>query len=882
MQKHYLKIFTVLTLLFSLTIYGQQDYSKIIQNYLEKNQASLRMNSNDFSDLEIYDQYYTKSMDLTHVFTIQEINNIPVFNGIGNFAIKEGKVVYFSNSFKTNIEKKANTSKPSLTAAQAVSRAAVQLGLGKVDNLEIQSAKGAQKFVFSKAGISLNEIPVELVYQPTEEGSLNLAWDLSIHTIDGGHWWSVRVDATTGKIIDKGDWIVKCVFPETSHGTHSAHVSKKAATAQTTTFGKAPVSFVSDGSQYEVFELPIESPNHGSRTVVSEPADATASPFGWHDTDGVAGPEYTITRGNNVWAYENRDGDSQSGYSPDGGSALDFIFPLDFNQDPSGYIDAATTNLFYMNNMMHDIFYQYGFDEQGGNFQSKNYSNSGNGNDYVKAKAQDGADSGPGNNATFGTPPDGQSPTMRMFTWSPGGAPQVLTVNSPTTLAGTYTGTVAGFGPPVPAAGITADFALLIDDNSGGTSTDVNDGCDVVTNAASLSGKIAVIRRGSCNFDDKVLNAQNAGAIAVIMVNNEAGLITMAGDDPAVTIPSILIPMTEGEAIITELVNGTVINGTIIESGPFQKDGDVANGVIAHEYGHGISNRLTGGPSQTDCLFNDEQMGEGWSDFFALVLTMNAGDQETDARGIATYVVNQQVNGSGIRQYPYTTDMTVNPFTYEDVKNQFFTDSDGNVVVSVHGVGSIWATILWDMTWALIDKYGFDPDVYNGTGGNNIAMQLVIDGLKLQGCNPGFVSGRDAILAADFQNNAGANKCLIWEVFAARGVGFSASQGLSSSIYDQTPATDLPPSCISGTTDFNEDVFELYPNPTYGILNIESAKINGEVQVNLFDINGRKVMGKTVNMSGQATLNVAGLSTGIYVVQLVSDGKTQTEKLIVQ
>ncbi len=76
--------------------------------------------------------------------------------------------------------------------------------------------------------------------------------------------------------------------------------------------------------------------------------------------------------------------------------------------------------------------------------------------------------------------------------------------------------------------------------------------------------------------------------------------------------------------------------------------------------------------------------------------------------------------------------------------------------------------MLWDLSWAYIDKYGFDPDLYYGTGGNNKVMQLVIDGLKLQPCSPGFVDGRDAILAADTALTGGEDQCLIWEVFAQK------------------------------------------------------------------------------------------------------------------
>jgi hypothetical protein len=91
--------------------------------------------------------------------------------------------------------------------------------------------------------------------------------------------------------------------------------------------------------------------------------------------------------------------------------------------------------------------------------------------------------------------------------------------------------------------------------------------------------------------------------------------------------------------------------------------------VITHEYGHGISNRLTGGPSNVNCLSNAEQMGEGWSDWFAVTLTTRPSDTATTPRGIGPYVSFQPADGDGIRPTPYTTDMTVNPSTYASVAN---------------------------------------------------------------------------------------------------------------------------------------------------------------------------------------------------------------------
>ncbi|HRF19774.1 MAG TPA: M36 family metallopeptidase, partial [Chitinophagaceae bacterium] len=148
-------------------------------------------------------------------------------------------------------------------------------------------------------------------------------------------------------------------------------------------------------------------------------------------------------------------------------------------------------------------------------------------------------------------------------------------------------------------------------------------------------------------------------------------------------------------------------------------------------------------------------------------------------RGVGTYLFGEPANGPGIRPNRYSTDMLINPTTYDDIKT----------LAVPHGVGYVWASMIWDLTWKLIDKHGM-------TNGFNIAMNIVTEGMKLQPCSPGFVDGRNAIIAADQSLYAGANRCLIWEVFARRGLGFSASQGLSSSRSDGTEAFDMPSNCF--------------------------------------------------------------------------------------
>ncbi len=288
----------------------------------------------------------------------------------------------------------------------------------------------------------------------------------------------------------------------------------------------------------------------------------------------------------------------------------------------------------------------------------------------------------------------------------------------------------------------------------------------------------------------KVQSVQNAGALACVVCNNApAAPFAMSGASVGITIPSVMISQADCDLLKAQLASG--VNVSLSNLGPpVSLDGDLDNGIIAHEYGHGISNRLTGGPANVNCLNNAEQMGEGWSDYFGLMMTMKATDVRTTRRGIGTYVIGQATTGTGIRPAPYTTDMAVNGFTYADITNT-------TTITQPHGIGFLWCNALWEMTWNLIDDYGFDADLMNGTGGNNMAMQLVMEAMRLQPCSPGFVTGRNAILAADVSLFGGTNACQIWNAFAKRGVGFSASQGSSNNRLDGVVAFDIPPTVCS-------------------------------------------------------------------------------------
>ena len=622
--------------LLSATALVAQDDVTMIRSYLLENADRSGLASTDVEQWRVTDRPSSKAAGTSIVHVVQTANGLDVHNAVGTFALREGHVVHFADRFVRNVHSKVGPAAPAITATQALMHAAKELDLLLSEEPVVLRELPDGSFELSTAGIAHDPVRALLLYQPIKDGSIRLAWDLTIRSLNNINWWHLAVDASTGQLLRTNDYIVECRFPFDSH----VHANERKSSGAPDV---AEIAAMPGTSGYRVFDVPVESPNHGPRSLVVDPGDAVASPFGWHDINGLVGAEHTITRGNNVFAYEDVDDNDQPGYSPDGGAELNFDHPLDLGQQPLASQDASITNLFFWSNTMHDVWYQYGFDEQSGNFQETNYGGVGAGSDGVFAEAQDGGGS---DNANFASPPDGQNGRMQMYNWTSGPAPD-------------------------------------------------RDGC----------------------YD---------------------------------------------------------------------------NGVIAHEYGHGISIRLTGGASNSDCLGNAEQMGEGWSDWLGLMLTIPPGAQGADIRGIGTFASGEPTNGDGIRPEPYSTDFGVNDYTYAST-------NDGSLA-EPHGIGFVWCTMLWDMTWALIDQYGFDPDVYHGTGGNNIAMQLVIEAMKLQPCSPGFVDGRDAILAADELLYEGANKCLLWQAFATRGLGYSADQGSSNSRSDQVEAFDIPNTCLTATT----------------------------------------------------------------------------------
>lgn len=631
-------------------------------------------------ELQVSSHHSSEASGLTHYYFQQFHRGIPVRNALASAHLsKEGEMAHLNASLLANFGQKAVYSGLRYTMPEAAQRACRLLGIPVAGHFEPFSEKRGGYWLLDSKGSTGRPVSARLVYEKRPDGAYAQAWELTLFTPDMNHCWLVCLDASSGELLSRQDLAMHCNITACEKTAPEAEdIDFPCVPFYPEDLTEAPEPSLAGASQiftgqYQHFPLSTESPLYGSRVVSTADvlANSTASPFGWHNTSGNPGAvEFEFTKGNNVYAYYDNTGAGQvseplavpiitiggayiAGNVPDGGPALNFVYNGDISAaTPSTYIRDAVTNAFVWANMLHDIFYLYGFDEAAGNFQQNNHGQGGLGGDYLQAEVQD---IGNVNNANFITPPDGQNPVMQLYLW-----------------------------PDVPPSGAPPRDAA---------------------------------------FD---------------------------------------------------------------------------NLIIAHEWAHGLSLRLVGGAMNTACLNNPEQGGEGYSDFFGMLLTLrdldNDGmvDENTigeGVRGIANFLLGEPQSYRGIRPAPYATDQSINDYTYGDVPG----------MAQPHGVGFVWCTMLWEMAWELINRYGFEPNLYkhNSTAGNIRAFRIVVEALKMTPCQPSFIDMRDAVLAANTALYDGEGQDAIWAAFARRGLGASATAGGNE-------AFDPPSLLVTKTVDKEE------------------------------------------------------------------------------
>lgn len=843
-----------------------QDNERLIKDYISQNKIR-EYKKSDLTNFIVDNVDNSKSLKGSVVKFQQMYNGLPIHNSVGNALVRDGKIVYYADNFiQDYISSTPNNAK--ITQKDAFDKIADNLGKAEIKAYSIVG--------YSDTTPQNTEVAKQRLVYAEDHGSLKLAYQFSFQDPKAASYWEILVNANTGEIINKFDLNLSCDFNHDAYSHSYSDNNIQNFIGPLKGESTSSLLLVPDNASYNVFALPLEAATFGSRSVVTNPWMIASSPEGWH-SDGTN--HYTNTRGNNVYAYADLTGNNAVGPSADGGVSRNFNFPFSIYETAANNLNSSITNLFYINNKVHDIFYKFGFTETARNFQQSNFGLGGAGNDYVNAEAQD---AGGTNNANFATPADGLKPRMQMYMWS--STNRLFYYNAPGTAvprqpsAGT-----AVYGNPLDAIGVTGNVQL----------SSVLDGCTVLP-SGSLAGKIGLVERGTCSFVIKTKNLQDAGANAVIVYNNQANgstLINMAGTDPTVTIPTVLVTNDEGEYIKGLLATNTTVNVTLKNdpSMAITPDGSFDNGIVTHEYGHGISNRLTGnGSTCLQASVSSEQMGEGWSDFFALMLTNKPGDNASVPRGIGTYASGESPTGDGIRPAKYSPDFTINSATYADTNGMEYINTSGTLVPDVHSIGFVWATMLWDLHWKYVEKYGYSSDVTtNTTNGSSRVLQLVTDALKLQACNPTFIDGRNAILAAEMATTGGQDKCMIWRVFAKRGLGVGALAGVKTNINDQTQSLLLPDDCSALSTEEVKAVkntISIYPNPAKDefYINFPSNTL-GKVSVEIYDMSGKLVSSEDkISPDAKKAISTNRLINGTYMVKVKGLGFDASSKVIVK
>ncbi|HWT00633.1 MAG TPA: M36 family metallopeptidase [Pyrinomonadaceae bacterium] len=522
------------------------------------------------------------------------------------------------------------------------------------------------------------------------------------------------------------------------------------------------------------------------------PNDVTLQNFPFSKNDPWLAPGATETNGNNVDAFVNL-------YSPDGFGNPITTTPTDIaNGDHRAQITAAgqflhthqpdvdafsasarqasITQLFFNVNFLHDWFYDSGFDEASGNGQKSNYGRGGIENDDIKAQAQDFQSF---NNANMLTPADGTRPRMRMYNFP--NLSNKLDISAPAAIAGAYNIGISQTG--IRNFDVTNDIVRATFTAGPTTCT--------ITNAAALDGKIAMFDFDNtdgtgCGFSTRIARIHATNAAAALMVYTSAAptiVANITGINSTHTKPIGIISWNTGQVIKPQLAVPETVTARLLRVA--DRDGALDNQIVAHEWGHYLSNRLIANAGG----LNNQQggsMGEGWGDFVSMLLTVREGDdlKPNNANFSGVYIMGSYASGHheipltywyGSRRAPYSTDMTKNGYTFRHI-------SDGQTLPvttpitlnsppnsEVHNSGEVWATMLWECYAALLN----DTGRLTFSEAQQRMRDYLVASLKMTPASPTFTEARDAVLAAAYANDP-LDGDLFAQAFAKRGIGVNA------------------------------------------------------------------------------------------------------------
>jgi hypothetical protein len=451
-----------------------------------------------------------------------------------------------------------------------------------------------------------------------------------------------------------------------------------------------------------------------------------------------------------------------------------FDYPSDFTASPTtpSNQNAGAVHAFFVTNWLHDLFYDLGFNEQAGNAQTNNFGRGGASADpmYVELQDSSGRD-----NANMFTPADGRSPVMQMYLWGSSGASRVV-VNNPATLANTLPAVT-----PYPGAlpwQVTGSLVVGLGPDGGLT--------DCGPFGSSMSGKVLLLNRAGCIDAVRLANAADAGALGAIISISTNAAATPPLDPP---LPAHLVGTAAAAPWRAALAQGTPIDVTLDARPLPDRDSAIDSLIVSHEWTHQLTNRLVG-DSFGLITTQARGLGEGWSDFVAIVTSLRPGDvtAASNPGWNGTWAVGSFVGGGlsragdalptfyyGIRRYPYSADVSKNPLRFHHVSQGAALPAlpvagiATSVPPEVHDVGEVWAQMLWECQVRLLRS-----SRYTVPQAEHAMLGYLVAALKATPVQPTFTEARDALLAVVRAASPNDDFPLLVEAFASRGLGLGA------------------------------------------------------------------------------------------------------------
>ncbi len=392
--------------------FGATDPHRAVKAFLEEHRALFGHGAEALAVARVKRDFVTAHNGLHTVCWEQQVDGHPVFGAtLIAHTTRDGELASVSSLFLPDPEsaaqaglrgKKSSRSKPGLTGREAVRLAAENVGTtipaDQLTLLEGGTDAASQKSRFTAPGLR-GEAQAALAWLPLSAAELRLCWEVLLAGDARDQAYRLLLDAETGEAL-----VRHCLT------FHLTPASYRVFT------GDSPTPFSPGYSTPQTNQPPVVP-----RSLVTLAAlDTNASPRGWLEESE------TRTLGNNVDAFLDWDGNLLTSLiRPECGPERVFDFPFDPSWHPTNYAAAATVQLFYWCNWMHDRLYGLGFTEAAGNFQTTNYDRGGIGKDAVRARAQAYADhEWIGDNASISVLPEGAPPVLTMELWLDGEVPR--------------------------------------------------------------------------------------------------------------------------------------------------------------------------------------------------------------------------------------------------------------------------------------------------------------------------------------------------------------------------------------------------------------------------------------------------------------------------